>query len=275
VLPTTIEQQGVFQIAQKKGKDAFTVAIVGNDFLSSCLMVNALTQGLKCEAIPVQPSDLPRILGGCKIDLVIISSDVNSKTGTGFELASCVSRAHSKPDILILLSQSTRETVARAFHSGARAVLNRQESMSELLNCVEHLKTGLIWVGKEESSILLEILRSIPSTNELTESTSNTLTKRELEVVHCAARGKTNRAIASELRLSEHTVKNYLFRAFDKLGVSNRVELLFHLTLRNQSVGVLRATPEKPAEAEYVCSMDQSPRLDRRCSDRRRRSIVR
>jgi two-component system nitrate/nitrite response regulator NarL len=274
VLPTTIEQQDVLQVAQK-GKVAFTVAIVGNDFLSSCLMVNALAQGLQCEAIPVQPSDLLRMLGGCKIDLVIISSDVNSKAGTGFELASCVSRAHSKPDILILLSQSTRETIARAFHSGARAVLNRQESMSELLSCVEHLKSGLIWVGKEESSILLEILRSIPSTNELTESESNTLTKRELEVVHCAARGKTNKAIASELRLSEHTVKNYLFRAFDKLGVSNRVELLFHLTLRNQSSGVLRATPEKPAEAEYVCSMDQSPRLDRRCSDRRRRSIVR
>ena len=51
------------------------------------------------------------------------------------------------------------------------------------------------------------------------------------QVVHCAARGKTNKAIASELCLSEHTVKNYLFKAFEKLGVSSRVELLFYLCL--------------------------------------------
>ena len=52
-----------------------------------------------------------------------------------------------------------------------------------------------------------------------------------------AAKGKTNRAIANDLGLSEHTVKNYLFRAFEKLGVSNRVELLFYLTIRGHSFG--------------------------------------
>jgi predicted transcriptional regulator len=56
-----------------------------------------------------------------------------------------------------------------------------------------------------------------------------------------AARGKTNKVIASELGLSEHTVKNYLFRAFDKLGVSNRVELLFYLTSRGQTAEPTRA----------------------------------
>ena len=44
-------------------------------------------------------------------------------------------------------------------------------------------------------------------------------------------------AIARELRLSEHTVKNYLFKAFEKLGVSSRIELLFYLTMRGQAVG--------------------------------------
>jgi hypothetical protein len=41
--------------------------------------------------------------------------------------------------------------------------------------------------------------------------------------------------IASELNLSEHTVKNYLFRAFEKLGVSSRIELLFYLTMRGHT----------------------------------------
>ena len=63
------------------------------------------------------------------------------------------------------------------------------------------------------------------------------LTARELQVVQYAARGKTNKAIASELYLSEHTVKNYMFRAFEKLHVSNRVELLFYLATRGHPFG--------------------------------------
>jgi DNA-binding NarL/FixJ family response regulator len=59
--------------------------------------------------------------------------------------------------------------------------------------------------------------------------------------VQCAAKGKTNRAIASDLQLSEHTVKNYLFRAFEKLGVSNRVELLFYLTMRGHVLSSTKA----------------------------------
>ena len=51
------------------------------------------------------------------------------------------------------------------------------------------------------------------------------LSKREM-VVNTAAEGLTNREIAKRLGLSEHTIKNYLFRVYDKLGVSSRVELL-------------------------------------------------
>jgi two-component system nitrate/nitrite response regulator NarL len=64
-------------------------------------------------------------------------------------------------------------------------------------------------------------------------------------VVQCAATGKTNKVIAAELGLSEHTVKNYLFRSFEKIGVSNRVELLFYLTLRGHSLGPARAMIQK------------------------------
>src|ERR1035438_3199397 len=70
---------------------------------------------------------------------------------------------------------------------------------------------------------------------------SSPLTLRELEVVKCAAKGKTNKVIAGELGLSEHTVKNYLFRAFEKLGVSNRVELFFSLTSRDHAVDPRRS----------------------------------
>jgi two-component system, NarL family, nitrate/nitrite response regulator NarL len=55
------------------------------------------------------------------------------------------------------------------------------------------------------------------------------LSKREVQVAERAAQGYSNKQIATECRLSEHTVKNYLGRVFEKLGVSNRCELLFLL----------------------------------------------
>ena len=51
---------------------------------------------------------------------------------------------------------------------------------------------------------------------------------REEDLVRLVADGLSNRDIARKLNLSEHTVKNYIFRIFEKLGVSNRVELVLY-----------------------------------------------
>ncbi len=57
---------------------------------------------------------------------------------------------------------------------------------------------------------------------------TGSLSRREQDVVRCVVDGLSNRDIAQLLKLSEHTVKNYLFRAFDKLGLSSRVEMILY-----------------------------------------------
>jgi DNA-binding CsgD family transcriptional regulator len=76
---------------------------------------------------------------------------------------------------------------------------------------------------------LLEALQSTPSCEGITAAKIDLLSRRELQVAEHAAQGQSNKQIADQLELSEHTIKNYLFRVFEKLGVSNRVELLFLL----------------------------------------------
>jgi two-component system, NarL family, nitrate/nitrite response regulator NarL len=111
--------------------------------------------------------------------------------------------------------------------------------VTEFLDCVEHVCKGFIWAGAQETTLLLDALCSIPSPDVALAGKTASLSLRELQVVKGAARGKTNKVIASDLALSEHTVKNYLFRAFEKLGVSNRVELLFYLNLRDHTFGAI------------------------------------
>jgi len=233
----------------RNAKPAFSAAIVGRDSMGSDLLVSALVHNLRYDAIAIRSSDLLQVLGTRSVDLAIISSDFDAAIGGGFDLAKAVSWAHPKLPIVILVDRPTREAVTNAFRSGARGVFDRRGSMSNLIDCVEHVRKGFIWAGREEANFLLEALKNIPAPIDPTEGSLSTLTPRELQVVQCVATGKTNKTIASELGLSEHTVKNYLFRAFEKLGVSSRVELLFYLATHGHSSGSPRAEQDE-ANAE-------------------------
>lgn len=216
---------------------SYRVLIVDRDSMSGDLLAMALTRVCDCDAIVVDSADLLPELSVKKIDIVVIGSDLNSMPSTGFDLAHKVSRAHPEIPVVMLLNHTTPESVIVAFRSGARAVFSRQQSMTDFVDCIDHVKKGFIWAGRQETNSLLEAFKNIPAPSVVPTGDSPTLTARELQVVQYAAKGKTNRAIANDLSLSEHTVKNYLFRAFEKLGVSNRVELLFYLTIRGHSFG--------------------------------------
>jgi two-component system, NarL family, nitrate/nitrite response regulator NarL len=233
-------EERLLKITQQP-RPALRVFISDRDSMSSDLLASALARDSRCEAAAIQPSDLMHALATSEVDLVVIGVDLNSRIESGFDLANAVCRAYPNTYIVILLNHTTHEFVINAFRSGARGVFSRQLPMTEFLECVEHVGKGMIWVAREESSALLEAFKSIPAPNILSASSSPALTARELQVVQCAAKGKTNKTIASELHLSEHTVKNYLFRAFEKLGVSSRVELLFYLTIRGHTFSASKA----------------------------------
>ena len=220
--------------------------VVDRDDMSSNLLASTLARDGSIQADAVRSVDLLDCMADGKSQLVVIGADLNHETRTGFDLAHAVRRAHPSVPVVILLNRSTHDDVINAFRCGARGVFSRQQPVADFLDCVEHARKGFIWAGAQETTFLLDAFRSIPSPDMAVADESSPLTQRELEVVKCAARGKTNKVIASELGLSEHTVKNYLFRAFEKLGVSNRIELLFYLTLRGHTFGAAGADDPEP-----------------------------
>jgi DNA-binding NarL/FixJ family response regulator len=205
--------------------------------MSSDLLATRLIRDKQFHASAVHSADLLKVLSTNAVDLVVIGSDVNEKVANGFDLASAVGRSYPQIGVVVLLSSPNRATVMNAFRAGARGVFCREQPASEFLDCIEHVRRGFVWVGGQEADFLLHTLRNLPAPTLLSASDHAALTDRELQVVQCAAMGKTNKTIARELRLSEHTIKNYLFRAFEKLGVSSRVELLFYLTMKGYTFG--------------------------------------
>ncbi len=128
----------------------------------------------------------------------------------------------------MLLDSSKHEAVLQAFRSGARGVLGRHESVEMFSKCLRRVHEGQIWANSEQMALLAQALASSSSHDICAVDARgvNLLSKRETEIVAGVAQGLTNREIADQLTLSPHTIKNSLFRIFDKLGVSSRVELL-------------------------------------------------
>ena len=97
-----------------------------------------------------------------------------------------------------------------------------------LCRCIQRVADGQVWANTEQTTFLLDLVSEVPSLRVLNTRGHQILTPREEQVVALVADGLSNRQTAAELNLSEHTVKKYLFRIFDKLGVSSRVELVLY-----------------------------------------------
>lgn len=232
---------------------ALRILVVGRETLTGYLLAEVLGRKPEYDASAITSSQLTPSIAAHKPDLIVISADLHAGPGHGMELARAVNRRYPEILIILLLDQPDRESVIRAFRCGARGVFSRLQSPAEFFACIEHVRNGGIWAARTEADYLLEALKSIPAPNLPVSSTSVALTKRETQVVYCAAQGKTNKTIASDLGLSDHTVKNYLFRAFEKLGVSSRVELLFYLTTQGQRCGGTGAeiVESKPSRSSH------------------------
>jgi DNA-binding NarL/FixJ family response regulator len=229
--PSKLHDKKIVEIAKNKGS-ACRVLIVDRDSMTSDLLVNALMKDRRFKAAAIHPIELLHTVSTSEFHLAIIGANANSLSGSGYDLVQSVCRMNPETCVVMLLDHPTNEAVVSALRAGARGVFTRQQPMNEFLDCVEHVRKGFIWAGNKETKHILEAFRTMPRPTVVNEADSSELTARELEVVQHAAQGKTNKAIARELGLSTHTVKNYLFRSFAKLGVSNRVELLFQLTIR-------------------------------------------
>jgi DNA-binding NarL/FixJ family response regulator len=180
-----------------------------------------------------------------KPDLAILSANLDESSPVAMATLRQFHDAHPKVPTVVLLDSPKRDLVLDAFRAGARGIFSRHESLDTLCKCVRVVFEGQVWATSREIRIALDALSSVPTIRALNAGGLSLLSKRELEVVHHLAEGLTNREIGARLGLSRHTIKNYLLKIFDKLGVSNRVELLF-LTLSQPHTAM--HTPRRSTE---------------------------
>ena len=141
---------------------------------------------------------------------------------------------HPQTSLVLLVDAYDRDLVISALRAGVRGLFCRaSQPFKALCKCIHVVHEGQFWANNEQLMYLIEALDCGPKLHVTSSRGVSLLTPREEQVVAQVAAGLANAAIAHQLGVAEGTIKKYLLRIFDKLKVSNRVELvLYALTQR-------------------------------------------
>jgi DNA-binding NarL/FixJ family response regulator len=138
--------------------------------------------------------------------------------------------------LIFIVQQGCNDYVVEAFRLGARGIVYSNEGLTQLAKCIECVSEGELWVRPADLAMIFEKL-SKPG-GRMTDVSGNTLlSPREEEISGLVAEGMSNREVSQALQITESTVKNSLFHVFDKLGISNRVELARYVNSATERKG--------------------------------------
>ena len=167
----------------------------------------------------------------------VLLLDLALPDGTGLDVLRAVGRWNGVRPILLTAAADKRETI-EALQLGARGLVLKDSATALLHKCIRVVVSGEYWFGRDRMPDLVDALRQLHENPAATPA--QTLTRREVHVIAAVLNGATNRDISEQLGLSEQTVKNHLSHIFDKLGVSNRLELALYAIHH-------KLLPERPA----------------------------
>jgi DNA-binding NarL/FixJ family response regulator len=203
------------------------VVVADSGSIQSQLLARALRsrRNFTVFTISLQVAALHNFLQSNRADVVLV-------TGTCLSDLSLLRWLHvSYPAVatVLLVEACDRELVVNAFRAGAKGIFQFDHDPFRLLcKCVSSVSCGQIWINSQQLHYVLDALSEVPTLRVLNTKGKPLLTPREEQVVALVADGLSNREVAGELGLSEHTIKKYLLRIFDKLGISTRVELVLY-----------------------------------------------
>ena len=155
----------------------------------------------------------------------ILLLDLMMPRMTGLETLNELRLSANPVRTIVLTASIAKEQIVQALQLGARGIVLKDAPTETLLKSIRSVTSDKFWVGENSVTNLVEILHTyLPPAGNDTKNNFG-LTTRELDVVEAIVSGLTNKEIAGKYSISEQTVKHHLKKIFDKVGVSNRLEL--------------------------------------------------
>jgi DNA-binding NarL/FixJ family response regulator len=157
-------------------------------------------------------------------DVVVLEGQLI--TGTVDAIAELVRRAPSAK-IIVQVVENDEAVTVELYRRGVRGVVPRSISPDLLVKCVRKIAAGETWIDNRSINWVIEAYRSQASAL-VSPRTRPRLSPKEIAIITCITRGMRNKEIAYHVGTTEQVIKNYLRKIYDKLGVSDRLELALY-----------------------------------------------
>src|SRR6202047_3424076 len=133
------------------------------------------------------------------------------------------------PDAKLIVqgTETDEANTVELYRRGVRGVVPRSISPDLLVKCIRKIAEGETWIDNQSISWVIEAYRS-QDTSLTDPKVQPKLSKKELAIISCITRGMRNKEIAYQIGTTEQVIKNYLRKVYDKLGVSDRLELALY-----------------------------------------------
>ncbi len=129
---------------------------------------------------------------------------------------------------LIVQSVATDENLTvELYRRGVRGIISRSISPDLLVRCVRRIAAGETWIDNQSVNWVIEAYRA-QAAALVNPRNQPHLSAKEMAIITCITQGKRNKEIAYQLGTTEQVIKNYLRKIYDKLGVSDRLELALY-----------------------------------------------
>ena len=146
--------------------------------------------------------------------------DLRMPVMDGVEVVRQIRERDPRALVIVLTTYDTDDEITRALKAGAKAYVLKDIAADNLVGCIRDVLAGKTYLAPAAAARLAEGVTHIQ------------LTPRELATLRLMADGKANKEVASELAISERTVKTHLGHLFEKLGVTSRTEAIKVATRR-------------------------------------------
>ncbi len=135
----------------------------------------------------------------------------------------------SAPDVKLIVQAVANDEghTVELYRRGVRGIISRSISPDLLVRCVRRIAAGETWIDNQSVNWVIEAYRA-QAASLVSPRNQPRLSPKEMSIIACITQGKRNKEIAFQLGTTEQVIKNYLRKIYDKLGVSDRLELALY-----------------------------------------------
>jgi two-component system, NarL family, nitrate/nitrite response regulator NarL len=169
-----------------------------------------------------------------ELDPDVVLMELKLPRVDGLTVLRSIQARASRSKVILFSSSENKEEFVEAMKIGCRGIISKSATISLIEKSIQKVHAGEIWLDSHTTAAVIRQFSSpsdfpaVHASNGKSTRERAQLSQREREIIILIAQGYKNKEIAEKMFITEQTVKNHLHNVFDKLGVSDRLELALY-----------------------------------------------